>query len=112
MIRLTDKEVLALLRSDTTIEKARKVFAGYVGHFEQFNIQSPDRPLIEKKREEYEAIAKIIQTAGIPEVLAAAKLVLADWQAGRLVTAGTSADHISAATDMGTLISALRSVEP
>ena len=110
MNRLTDQEVLALLRSDTPIEKARKVFAGYVGRFEQEDFQHPERPLIDKKREEFEAIAKIIQVAGIPEVLAAARRVVDAWEAGMLASTGFGHQQIAATQSIGALITALRSV--
>lgn len=110
MNRLTDKEVLALLRSDTAVNRARKVLSGYLGHFEQQALQAHSTSPIDVRREEFEAIAKIIEAAGIPEVLAAAKRVVDAWEAGMLASTGFGHQQIAATQSIGALITALRSV--
>lgn len=67
--RMTDAEVMAELRSDSPLNKARAVLSGILGKHEQHLLQEEHataRPVggIEMRRREFEDIKKIAEALG------------------------------------------------
>jgi hypothetical protein len=62
MKRRTDAEVMAELRSDSTLNKARQVFSSWAGKIEQAGCQRRPIGPIEMRRMEFEAVEAIIAT--------------------------------------------------
>lgn len=58
-MRLNDNEVVELLRSNSTLNKARQVFSSYSAMIEQSLEQSRPIGPIEIRRLEFEAVQKI-----------------------------------------------------
>jgi hypothetical protein len=59
MARRTDAEVMALLRSDSPLNKARMVFSSASASIEQAGQQRDPLPPVEMRRLEFEAVEKI-----------------------------------------------------
>lgn len=63
--RLTDEDVMAQLNSNTPLNRARRVFSGEVGRFEQayMNADAQGRSIspIESRRMEFEAVQRIAE---------------------------------------------------
>ena len=62
---MTDEEVIAELRSDSALNKARAVFSGQAAQIDQASRQRKALPPIEVRRMEFEAVKKIANTLGI-----------------------------------------------
>lgn len=58
-MQLNDNEVMELLRSNSTFNKARQVFSSYSARIEQAQEQSKPIGPIEIRRLEFEAVQKI-----------------------------------------------------
>ena len=63
--RMTDQEVMAALRSDTPLNRARAIFSGEVGAAEQEEMQRRPCGPIEMRRREFEAVRKIASALGV-----------------------------------------------
>ena len=59
MARMTDDEVMAELRSDSVLNKARSAFSGWSGKIEQAMAQRRPISPIEMRRMEFEAVKVI-----------------------------------------------------
>jgi hypothetical protein len=77
--RLTDDEVMALLRGDTPLNRARAIFSGECGRIEQAAMQRRSPSPVEIRRMEFEAVRRI--TAGYVTLCAEAADALAASQA-------------------------------
>ena len=62
---MTDAEVMAALRSDTPLNKARQAFSGECGRIDQASRQRSALGPIEMRRMEFEAVKKIAAALGI-----------------------------------------------
>lgn len=65
MTRLTDEQVMVLLKSDAPINRARGEFAAACGIIDQAGYRPGGLPPIEMRRLEFEAIMKIVATLGV-----------------------------------------------
>ena len=62
---MTDQEVMAELRSDSPLNRARAAFSGAAARIEQAAMQRRPPGAIEVRRMEFEAVRKIIAAAGL-----------------------------------------------
>jgi hypothetical protein len=62
---MTDAEVMEALRSDTPLNRARKVFSGACGRIEQEGMQMRPAGSIEIRRMEFDAVRKIAASLGV-----------------------------------------------
>lgn len=62
---MTDQEVIAALRADTPLNRARQVFSGECGRIEQAGMQRRPAGPIEIRRMEFEAVRKITAALGV-----------------------------------------------
>ena len=65
---MTDKEVMAALRSDTPLNRARAVFSSCCGEIEQACAQRRAPGPIELRAMEFEAVRKIAAALGVEVV--------------------------------------------
>lgn len=61
MARMTDKEVIDALQSDTLLNKVRRRLSGFAGLAEQQAAQHNPPSPIEMRRQEFEEASKIIE---------------------------------------------------
>lgn len=61
MTKMTDKEVIEALQSDTLLNKVRRMLFGFAGTAEQAAMQRFPPSPIEMRRQEFEMAAKIIE---------------------------------------------------
>ena len=61
----TDSEVMALMRSDTPLNRARAAFSSAYGQIEQAGMQRTRPGPIEIRRMEFEAVESILKAAGL-----------------------------------------------
>jgi len=61
MSRRTDEEVMAELRADTPLNRARCVFSGFAARIEQEAMQRKPADPIEIRRIEFEAVEAIVR---------------------------------------------------
>lgn len=64
-MKLTDDEVMTLLKGDTPLNRARRVFSGEVGRIEQAWQQRVIPTPVQSKRMEFEAVKKIAAELGV-----------------------------------------------
>lgn len=65
MARMTDQEVMAALRADTPMNRARGIFSSAAAGIEQENLQRRPAGPIEVRRMEFEAVQKIAAALGV-----------------------------------------------
>ena len=65
MNKMTDDEVTEALKSDTPLNRARRVFSGEMGRFEQATTQYYTPTPVEWRRMEFEAVRKIAAELGV-----------------------------------------------
>jgi hypothetical protein len=65
MSKMTDEQVMIALRGETAINRARVIFSGELGRFEQAHMNADARgdsiPPIEWRRMEFEAVERIAE---------------------------------------------------
>ncbi|MDP3936706.1 MAG: hypothetical protein Q8R92_01065 [Deltaproteobacteria bacterium] len=66
--RRTDDEVMALLRGDSALNRARAIFSGESGRIEQALAQRQRGGIIDVRRMEFEAVEKIASALAVPEL--------------------------------------------
>ena len=65
MARLSDEQVMLLLKSDALINRARKEFSNNCGLLDQAGRQRKPLTPIEMRRMEFEAVMKIASVLGV-----------------------------------------------
>lgn len=63
--RMSDAEVMAALRSDSVLNRARAAFSGAAGAIEQAGAQRRPAGPIEMRRMEFEAVERIAAILGV-----------------------------------------------
>lgn len=64
---MTDQEVMEALRSDTALNRARRVFSSERGRIEQAGMQRNPLSPIDMRRMEFEAVQRIIAALSDPD---------------------------------------------
>ena len=65
MKRMTNKEILVALISNTPLSRARRVFSSEMGRIEQEEAQPLTPTPVERRRMEFEAVHKIALELGV-----------------------------------------------
>jgi hypothetical protein len=68
---MTNAEIMAALRSDTPLNRARKIFSSYAAKLEQAAAQREPIGPIEARGLEFEAVRKIAAALGIDDAVLA-----------------------------------------